>query len=603
MADLARARRQSVATLNAPTTAIDGDTLQNEVFCTLRAMERHAITGMRVIIEVHPEAINCQMNVYEGSIESLDRKSKDRFQRWGRTKCYNFSTKSRDRESYAYPIHVAAEAGYKELVLFLASAGADVTLEDSAGFLPVDKANGKAKDAFLEMQGLSFDGYERYEGDMNADSERSGEGRVVRKREGYHEKELVLYEGSFKNGEYHGRGVLYHMGRPSALAPAPAAPAAGRAGDGGGAAAAAAAAAAAKGDKESGGEATITTGAAYVGDFYKGFKHGNGTEYNERGFKTYVGRFKYGVRHGHGIIFAMRNSIVGGEQALQEYEGSFVKGKQHGYGVFTPEGGHRYEGKFEQGQMSGAGTYTLPNGDRYEGMFEGNQKCGTGSYYESGGSRVDGEWDSGELMTTREDKKPFVPDPEHLGFVPEDSSDESGDEEVLRGADVVDLKRPIQLGSIIRQSLYTSMSLALKLAADFIDGAGAAIDRRIQNGRLSDRPAAFLSVYAKVLGATREIIGLHKDLTLKQRRQEKELEELVALREAHIRDHGLEGMKIDGILDEKTQACLDSMKIDAMVTERDRVTVAALKADLLSLTNNKYAVDLMAHIGTFAGDG
>ena len=76
-------------------------------------MEKHAITGMRVIMEAHPNAANCKLNCFEGSIESLDRKTKEKFHRWGRTKCYTFSTNSRDRDSFAYPIHVAAEAGYK----------------------------------------------------------------------------------------------------------------------------------------------------------------------------------------------------------------------------------------------------------------------------------------------------------------------------------------------------------------------------------------------------------------------------------------------------------------------------------------------------------
>ena len=65
----------------------------------------------------------------------------------------------------------------------------------------------------------------------------------------------------------------------------------------------------------------------------------------------------------------------------------------------------------------------------------------------------------------------FVPDPEHLGFGPGDeSSDESEDDEVLGNIESTDPRRPINLGSIIRQQQYTSISSALKIAADFIDG-------------------------------------------------------------------------------------------------------------------------------------
>ncbi len=99
----------------------------------------------------------------------------------------------------------------KELVLYLASTGADTDVEDSSGNLPVDRANGKAKDAFLELQGLRFEGYDRYEGDLNADQKKNGVGREIIKKEGYHEVEMVLYEGSFKDGVRHGQGVLYHL--------------------------------------------------------------------------------------------------------------------------------------------------------------------------------------------------------------------------------------------------------------------------------------------------------------------------------------------------------------------------------------------------------
>ena len=81
----------------------------------LQAPERHALTGMRVINESHPEAVTLKLNCFEGSIESLDKKTKERFHRWNRTKCYNFSLNSRDRDNFTYPIHIAAENGYKVL--------------------------------------------------------------------------------------------------------------------------------------------------------------------------------------------------------------------------------------------------------------------------------------------------------------------------------------------------------------------------------------------------------------------------------------------------------------------------------------------------------
>jgi hypothetical protein len=52
----------------------------------------------------------------------------------------------------------------------------------------------------------------RYEGPVNAQGLPEGRGVLLRKKEGYHEKEYVAYEGEFLAGKKHGSGVLYHAG-------------------------------------------------------------------------------------------------------------------------------------------------------------------------------------------------------------------------------------------------------------------------------------------------------------------------------------------------------------------------------------------------------
>lgn len=155
---------------------------------------------------------------------------------------------------------------------------------------------------------------------------------------------------------------------------------------------------------------------AYIGTFRKGQKHGRGTEYDARGFKSYTGSFRSGRRHGHGISFEVRNDIVAGETAVAVYEGSFKDGLRHGYGVLNLSQGHRYEGSFANGTMAGAGgclaicvtrsrfrgscafwlaidaagTYYHPNGDKFEGKFYGDKPDGEGSFYKV--SLLEGTW-------------------------------------------------------------------------------------------------------------------------------------------------------------------------------------------------------------------
>ena len=75
--------------------------------------------------------------------------------------------------------------------------------------------------------------------------------------------------------------------------------------------------------------------------------------------------------------------------------------------------------------------------------------------------------------------------------------------------------------------------------------AAAAIDRRINYGRLVERPPLFVAVLRCVFNAARELVQFHKELSTKKKRQEQELEELVALQEALMRERGVEGIVND----------------------------------------------------------
>lgn len=101
-----------------------------------------------------------------------------------------------------------------------------------------EKANGRAKDAFLELKGFKFGAHERYEGEKNKHGQPHGYGTNFMKLKGYQEEETKIFDGSWKNGKFSGQGVLYHRTRDKSGEPVK----------------------------------------AYMGAFVDGKKHGRGTE-------------------------------------------------------------------------------------------------------------------------------------------------------------------------------------------------------------------------------------------------------------------------------------------------------------------------------------
>eukprot|EP01036_Dinobryon_divergens_P027146 gene27146-35870_t len=241
-------------------------------------------------------------------------------------KCYIYT--GIEKDGFFYPLHVAAEAGHKELVLMLVKAGAEVNLTDDRGNTAEEKCNGVAQHAFYELNGLRFEASERYIGSTNRQGERNGQGAVYFKSEGYLEKEKLLYKGSFKNNFFHGHGTLYWPG---------------------------------------------TEILQYSGRFKRGFKNGRGIEFDTGGKKVYHGTFRENVREGRGEEFV---------DDIRTYKGEFSNNKKHGFGVADYGEGRKYFGRFEDDCMSGVGIYCQPHGDRYEGFFINNKFDGQGSYYE-----------------------------------------------------------------------------------------------------------------------------------------------------------------------------------------------------------------------------
>lgn len=276
-------------------------------------------------------------------------------------RCYTLT--GLEKDGFFYPIHVAAEAGRKVLVLLLIKLGADPEIVDYRGDKPESKCNGDALGAFYELRGLHIEALERYEGEQDRHGQRSGSGTLYYKPEGYKSEEHVLYVGSFKNGLYSGYGVLFWPGS----------------------------------DKH-----------RYAGRFKMGQMHGRGISFDENGERVYQGSFRENCREGRGEEF---------EGGVRVYKGEFSKGLRHGFGICYFGDEHIFMGRFEQGAMAGVGIYKHQNGDRFEGTFYNNKPDGQGSFYKLSDphsqhnnqqpQQQHGMWSMGRLI--KDLTTPFVP--------------------------------------------------------------------------------------------------------------------------------------------------------------------------------------------------
>jgi len=326
---------------------LDEDGQKRLLFAAIRACELNAI---RSILQVNRNLIQAKMFGYEGSdVFEIIKESKTK-------RCYFYT--GQEKDGFFYPLHVATEAGHKNLTVLLVRAGADVGSEDYRGCIAEEKCTGDAYHAFYELQGLKFEPVERFQGKTDRSGKRTGQGVLFFKPEGYEIEEKQLYRGTFKNDMYHGHGTLYWPGQDSIQ---------------------------------------------YIGRFKGGMKHGRGIEFDEQGKKIYQGTFRDDKREGRGEEY---------NEDVRTYKGEFSENVRHGFGVAYFGESAKYFGRYEGGVMCGVGIYCHPNGDRFEGMFFNNRPDGPGSFYEldhytgnaTGSHAV---WQAGRKI--KDSNFPFVP--------------------------------------------------------------------------------------------------------------------------------------------------------------------------------------------------
>ena len=100
-------------------------------------------------------------------------------------------------------------------------------------------------------------------------------------------------------------------------------------------------------------------GETYVGEFYKGKFHGQGTATAPN--RKYVGQWKDGKKHGQGTY-----TFVNGDK----YVGEWQKDKYYGQGTYIYANGDQYVGEWKKGLRHGKGTFTHINGKIEEGIWK-----------------------------------------------------------------------------------------------------------------------------------------------------------------------------------------------------------------------------------------
>ena len=129
-------------------------------------------------------------------------------------------------------------------------------------------------------------------------------------------------------------------------------------------------------------------GNTYRGAFRAGAFHGSGT-LALAGGDRYEGAFRNHRFHGRGAYFW---------KSGQRYEGLFEEGAMTGRGVASWPGGQRYAGDYVDGRREGRGDLRGGAGQRYRGEFADGYPHGAGRFASSNGKSVEGTFAMGAFV-------------------------------------------------------------------------------------------------------------------------------------------------------------------------------------------------------------
>jgi len=148
----------------------------------------------------------------------------------------------------------------------------------------------------------------------------------------------IEYKGEWKNGEFHGKGVLREA-----------------------------------------------WGAIYKGDFKNNMADGHGKQ-EEKDGGWFEGEVKNDLLNGKGVYVTSSGN---------RYEGNFVDHLLEGQGVFSKPDGTRASGEFKKDLLNGKGKWEYANGNFYEGDFKDDEAHGFGIFVWKDGDRYEGEYIDG----------------------------------------------------------------------------------------------------------------------------------------------------------------------------------------------------------------
>ena len=148
-------------------------------------------------------------------------------------------------------------------------------------------------------------------------------------------------------------------------------------------------------------------GTVYEGEYKEGYLNGEGKKNFANGTKEF-GTFSEDNLDGFGtLIWDTGTKYEGdwvdgvgvGVATITYNDGIYVgqtdKTLEHGKGTFTWNIGDVYTGEFVYGQRTGKGIYKWSNGDEYNGYFENGTREGKGEYIYANGNKFVGTFKSG----------------------------------------------------------------------------------------------------------------------------------------------------------------------------------------------------------------
>ena len=148
-------------------------------------------------------------------------------------------------------------------------------------------------------------------------------------------------------------------------------------------------------------------GAVYKGEFKEGYLSGEGEKNFADGTKEF-GTFLNNELNGFGTLIWDTGAKYEGDwvdgvgvgvATITYNDGTYVgqtdKTLEHGKGTFKWNIGDVYTGEFVYGQRTGKGIYKWNNGDEYNGYFENGTREGKGEYIYANGNKFVGTFNSG----------------------------------------------------------------------------------------------------------------------------------------------------------------------------------------------------------------